>query len=116
MPQFQMRELDRFFNGVAWGTKLRLIAHTQDESLMLVWIPGNTGYVDRVVGRAYSQSQLRILRKNDNNRLGLVLHEGGRLSKAIITKCKTVIDAELGLGAADQITLKETVVVTQNGE
>lgn len=103
----------RHFNGVSWGTSPRVIARKADGSSYLLWIPGNTAYVDRSVGSKYGASALRIVRTKGGmkDRLGAVLQEGGRLSLGLMREHAAQIDAEFGEGVAARITLKETLEV-----
>lgn len=111
----KLETVDRFFNGVAWGTSPRVIARKADGSAYLLWIPGCTSYVDRSVGRKYGASSLRLIRPSRSFRLGEELSEGGRLSKGLVTRFRENIDAVFGAGAADLITLKETLVLPVEG-
>lgn len=112
----KLEALDRFFNGVAWGTQPRVVARKADGSVYLLWVPGCTQYVNRATGRKYGSSSLRIVRPfgrvpDGAGRLGSILAEGGRLSSRLVLEAREKIDAEFGEGAAGRISIKETLVI-----
>lgn len=112
----KLEALDRFFNGVAWGTQPRVVARKADGSVYLLWVPGCTQYVNRATGRKYGSSSLRIVRPfgrvpDGAGRLGKELSEGGRLSVRLVRETKEGIDAAFGEGTANLILLKETLVI-----
>lgn len=108
-----MEYLPRCFNGVSWGAAPRVIARKANE-LYLLWIPGNTAYVDRVIGSRYGASRLRIVpASNSNSRLGQELHKGGRLSLSLVRSLAEKIDAAFGEGTTAKITLRDTVQIKE---
>lgn len=107
MAEFE--EVPYLMHGVDWG-KTKVLARNA-AGVMLVWISGGSVWNGLSASTNYCASELRILRTERLNGriMGLILHEGGRLSKRLIAAHTERIDAELGAGAALRITLKGTV-------
>ncbi len=100
-------------NGCRWGGKPRLLARTQDH--LLVWIPGYTSYVNRMVGNRYSSASMVLLERREHAAHGCTeICEGRKLHRKIFKVFATEIDAVLGEGFHALLEPDKTVIVGDN--
>lgn len=109
------------FGGVSWGVKPRVIALKKmpdGSRTFLLWVPGGTSYVDRVVKQKYGKSHLTLfgIDAHGRNRSGFgfcgkVLAEGGRLSKKLIAEFSAEINNAFEVDVTSHINLKSTLEI-----
>jgi len=105
--------LSATINGMKLGGKPRLLARTQDH--LLVWIPGYTSYVNRMVGNRYSTSSMVLLERREHAAHGATeICEGRKLHKKIFKMFAAEIDAQLGEGFHALLEIDKTVIVGDN--
>ena len=94
-------------NGVDYGRDGKVLAVRGH--LSLVWQPGGC-YWSGMNGTLYAPTTLSI-RGIPGQRIGSTLHEGGRLSKALIALNSTAINRIFGEGCAQSISTKKTLIL-----
>lgn len=102
-------EVPHLLNGVDWGRNKVLARNAT--GTMLVWLSGGSVW-NGMHGTQYVPTRLILLREcGGAARMGKTLHEGGRLSRRLLSSCRSGIEAVMGAGSVDRITLQSTVVL-----
>lgn len=84
-------------HGVDWGVDRVVVLKRGDEELW--WQPGHNAWVDRMTPSGYYATEL-YLRDPDDSCGGRSLHEGGRLTPALLLEHRKEIDRVFGRGVA----------------
>lgn len=90
------------------GADRKVLVQKGDETLE--WRPGYSVTEDMMSGQVYQPAAL-VLRKPEKDPLGIDLHEGGRLSKKMLSQYRAAIVEEFGEKAFDAIDTRKTVIV-----
>lgn len=109
MRRVKQETTPRVLGGVDYGApgKVLVRAPNGDD---LVWRRGHADW-DGVGRRAYRSACLQLRSAASRHAGGVWLHEGGRLSKALLARYAEKIDVAFGAGTAAKVDVHATLVL-----